>query len=91
MRRGLKSRSSPDDEEHDVDVGGDDLLLGGIAGGAAENRLTRGRTARMRASPPVAGRSSDHPVADGGKIGAAAGGVAQPPGHARELLARRPP
>ena len=79
----------PGDEKHDVDVGGDDLLLGGIAGGAArEVRRPRqdGADAGIAAG---GGRFDDHPVADGGKIRAPRGIVAQPAGHAREALAVR--
>ena len=61
----------------------------GLPAARREKRVTRGRTARMRASPPAGAAFDDHPVADGGKIGAACGVVTQPPGHARELLARR--
>ena len=68
MRRGLKSPSMPDDQEHGVDVGRDDLLFGGIAGGAA------GKAAGSRqhgANPRVGarGRRLDRdPVAHGWKI-----------------------
>src|SRR4051794_33734586 len=75
------------DEEHDVDVRGDDLLLGRVTRGAP------GKPAgprKNRADPRVAVR--DHgverdPVADGGKVGARRGFVAQPAGDARERLA----
>ena len=60
----------PGDKEDDVDVGGDDLLLGGLAGGAAREALGAGRTALMR-RVAVAGRRLDgDPVADRGEIGA---------------------
>ena len=46
------------DEEHGVDVRGDDLFFGGSPAARREKRLWRGRTARIRASPPCAGGSS---------------------------------
>ena len=77
------------DEEHDVDVGGDDLLLGGIAGGAArEPAEARQHGADARVAAGCAALEH-HPVADRREIGAAVGGVTQPPGDAREALARR--
>jgi len=77
------------DEEDHVDVGGDDLLLGGIAGGAPRE-LAEARQDRADARV-AAGRGplEDDPVADGREIGPSLGGVTKPSGHAREMLARR--
>ena len=53
-------------QEDDVDVGGDDLLLGGIAGGAArEARRARqdGADPRVAASPGAASTATQSPTA----------------------------
>ena len=76
-------------EEHDVDVRGDDLLLGGIAGGSPrEMRRPRQDGADPRVAAGAAGSSATQsPTA--GKSARPRGVVAQASGHARQALARR--
>ena len=84
----------PDDEEDDVDVRGDDLFFGAIAGRAAREaaRARQHRTDPCCASyavrAVVLGRLDDDPVADRWEIRARRRLVPQPARHARQPLAR---
>ena len=67
------------DEEHDVDVGGNDLFLGAIAGRASrEAARSRQDGDNPRVTVP-AGRLDGDPVADRGKVRASFRTVAQAP------------
>ena len=75
------------DEEHGVDVGSDDLLFGGVAGGAAGEPA---RTRQDGADPGIAAshrRLDRHPVADRGEIDALRCLVPQPSRDARQPVA----
>ncbi len=74
------------DQKHDVDVGGDDLFLRGVAGGATRE-AAEARQHGMDARVAVSDGLDDHPVADGGKIRAGFGAMAKTSRHAREQFA----
>ena len=92
MPAGVEVAVEPGDEEDDVDVGGDDLFLGGVAGRAPrEAAVPRqhgdGYARRRRA----AARSTRDPVADRREIGARRrlDGAAGPDTRASALARRR--
>ena len=76
------------DQEDRVDVGGDDLLLGGLAGDLAREPAAAGEEgldgALVVGARP---RRDGHPVADGGEAVATVGQVAQPAPDPRQDLA----
>ena len=77
------------DEKHDVDVGGDDLFFGGIAGRAARE-AAEPRQDGVDARVAVRDGLDDHPVADRGKVRRDSALVPKPARHARQHLAVRP-
>ena len=78
----------PGDKKDDVDVGGDDLLLGGIAG-RPTREATRSRQHRTDARIRIGGRIDRNPVANRGKVRPRLRLVTQPSGNAGQQLAFR--
>ena len=74
------------DEKYRVDIGRDDLFLGGIAGRAAREAAGPGENGLDAGVARLCRRLDRDPVADRGKIGAARGLVAQPSRHPGQPL-----
>ena len=64
------------DQEDGVDVGGQDLLVGVVAGRFSREQAAAGQDGVDRGGTVAGGKIGDDPVADGGEIGAGLGVVA---------------